>query len=422
MDNSQDPLRAARNHSGPFLAIEAIRLRTNYTAERTFFWRYIMEKSLYFDTNGSTPVHPEVIEAYLQSLRDTFGNAGAIHPEGKRAKEAINQARAAVARTIGAQPEEIYFTSGGTESNNWAMFSSAHCQHGKHIIVSAIEHKSVLRSAQHLMDEGYECTFLPVNQSGRVSVETLKAAIRQDTFLVCVMLANNETGVVQPVEEIGHFCRERGIQFHCDAVTGMGKIPVNVEEIQCDFLSLSGHKIYAPKGCGILYVRSGVNMEPLIFGCGQQSGLRSGTENTPAVVALGRACELLESGDLGASGSMSDLKERLWNGIEARFPMAKRNGSGFTLPNTLNVCYPDALGADMMAALGEQGISVSAGAAASNGTPSHVLTAMGFSDERARCSLRFSLGHFTTETSIDTLLAALETAYANTVIEHQKAC
>lgn len=381
-----------------------------------------MGKEKYFDINGSAPVHPEVSRTFMETLASAYGNAGAVHPEGARAKQVINQARQSVARAIGAKPEEIWFTSGGTEANNWALFSSAHCQHGKHLVVSAIEHKSVLRSAQHLMDEGYECTFLPVGSSGRVNVGTLASAIREDTFLVSVMLANNETGVLQPVEEIGRFCRERGIRFHCDAVTGLGKVPVDVNAIGCDFLSLSSHKIYAPKGCGILYIRSGVIMEPIIYGCGQQSGLRSGTENTAGVAAFGKACEMMESGDLRNTAQLQNLKEKLWRGIAKAFPQALRNGEGACLPNTLNVCFPNTPGVEMMRLLGNMGFSVSAGAAATNGNPSHVLKAMGLSDERARCSLRFSLGHFTDEAAVDALLDALIQAYGQLKSNHQEAC
>ncbi len=366
-----------------------------------------MSLERFFDYNGSAPVHPEVLRAYTAHLSQAYGNPAAPHPQGRAARAAIEAARAVIARNIGARPQELCFTSGGSEANNQALLGTAAHVRGKHLVVAAFEHKSVLCAAQHLVDQGYECTFLPVTQGGRINVETLKAALRPDTCLVSVMLANNETGVIQPVQEIARICRERGIRYHCDAVAGLGRVRIDVNELGCDLMTLSGHKMYAPKGVGVLYVRTGVTLAPLVLGCGQQGGLRSGTENTEGIAALGRAFELLEQGLLPSQRKLERLRERLWQGIAASFPSARRNGEGPLLANTLSVYFPSLASATLLDALGERGFSVSAGATQANGQVSHVLKAMGHSDERARHTLRFSLGAFSTQAGVDALVQAL---------------
>lgn len=378
-----------------------------------------VDPDLYFDVNGSTPVHEKVLEAAWPFLADAYGNPSAAHPSGLRARAAIDAARETIAAALGARPQEIWFTSGGTESNNWAVSSSVPRSvigaHGElvpasraHVVVSAIEHKSVLSAAAELERAGHEVTRIAPDASGAVRVRDVEAAIRPTTRLVSVMVANNETGIVQPAREIGALCRARGIRFHTDAVCAFGKLPVDVRELSCDLLSLAAHKVYAPKGVGVLYVRQGVELPPLIVGCGQQDGMRAGSENAFGVVAFARAVELLQRGALSPERPIESLREDLWRGLQQRFPGCRRNGQGASLPNTLNVCFPGRVGGELQRALGERGISISAGSATATSTPSHVLVAMGLSDADARASVRFSLGRATTPASIRALLAAME--------------
>lgn len=363
---------------------------------------------LYLDYNGSTPVHPDIVDVVSRTLTDTFGNASAKHPSGVAARAAIQEARATIARGIGALPASIWFTSGGTESNNWALQGVLAARpERRHLVVSPIEHWSVRRTAEWLGRHGYDVTFVPVGESGAVRVDDVKSALREDTAVVSVMLANNETGVLQPASEIAAACRERGIAYHCDAVAALGKVPVDVEEIGCDLLSLSSHKMYAPKGCGVLYVREGAALPALIHGCGQQDGMRSGTENTTGVLAFAKAFELLEQGAFPSAKRLAELRDRLADRITTAFPDAKRNGSGTFLPNTLSMSFPGVRGFELQAALGVRGVHVSAGSAAAGASPSHVLLAMGFSSERASSTIRFSLGSGTDDATIDTTIDAL---------------
>ncbi|MCE9593425.1 MAG: cysteine desulfurase [Planctomycetes bacterium] len=367
-----------------------------------------MQPDLYLDYNGSTPVDADVARECLSWMTAGYGNAAANHPEGLKARAAIDDARASLARLIGAEPDEIWFTSGGTESNNWALTGVMLRPERGHLCVSAIEHKSVLRTAEHLGSLGCSVTLVPVDTDGRVRVEALARALRPDTRLVSVMLANNETGVIQPIREIADLCRARGIVLHCDAVCAIGKLPVDVRALGCDLLSVSGHKLYTPKGVGILYVRRGLALDPLIHGCGQQCGMRSGSENTSGAVAFGVAAERALAGAFRASDDVATLRDELWDGIRRRFPEAVRNGAGASLANTLSVAFPGVSAVELQAALGERGISVAAGAAASNGAPSHVLTAMGLGEEHARSTLRFSLGRFTTRATVVACCRALD--------------
>jgi cysteine desulfurase len=369
-----------------------------------------MLPDLYFDANGSTPLHPRVLETCRGLLADLYGNPSAAHAEGRRARAALDAARVTIARAIGASPEELWFTSGGTESNNWALFGCAAASPRRHLVISAIEHKSVLASARELERRGYELELLPVDSSGAVRRRDLEHLLRPDTLLVSVMSSNNETGVVQPVRELAELCRERGVLFHCDAVSTFGKLPVDVRALGCDLLSLASHKLYAPKGCGVLYVRKGVPIAPLVHGCGQQGGLRGGTENLLAVAGFARAVELYERGELASPQALAALRDELWLTLRERFPEAQRNGAGSFLPNTLNVCFPGADAGEVQAALAELGISVAVGAAAGGGAPSHVLCAMGLEPAQARASLRFSLGRSTTRESIQALVEGLAQA------------
>ncbi len=371
-----------------------------------------MLPDLYFDANGSTPLHPRVLDTCQGLLADLYGNPSAAHAEGRRARHAIDGARATIARAIGAAADEVWFTSGGTEANNWALLGCAAASPRRHLVVSSIEHKSVLQTARELERRGYEIELLPVDSSGSVRRRDLEHALRPETLLVSVMTSNNETGVVQPVRELAELCRERAVLFHTDAVAALGKLPVDVRAIGCDLMSLASHKLYAPKGCGVLYVRKGVAIAPLIHGCGQQSGLRGGTENVLAVVGFARAIELSERGELGAPPALAALRDELWLAIRERFPQVLRNGAGSFLPNTLNVCFPGADACEVQAALAELGISVAVGAAAGGGAPSHVLSAMGLDAAHARASLRFSLGRSTTRESLGALVEALASVLA----------
>ncbi|HUR28422.1 MAG TPA: cysteine desulfurase family protein [Planctomycetota bacterium] len=363
---------------------------------------------LYFDVNGSTPVDERVLACALAWMRDGYANASAAHPEGKRAAAAIAHAREQIAQGIGAHAHEIFFTSGGTEANNWALFGAARRAGRGHFVASAIEHKSVLASVAELARQGFACTLVLPRTDGAVRAEDVLAALRDDTLLVSIMAANNETGVIQPVEALGAACRARGILFHVDAVGALGKIPLDVRAIACDLLSLSSHKLYSPKGSGILFVREGVGLAPLIHGCGQQGGLRGGSENTPGAVAFGRAFELLRAGEFGSAKEIGALRDALWTSLRERIPGCQRNGTAPSMPNTLNVCFPGADATALVAALGARGISVSAGAAAAKGETSHVLEAMGLGGARARSSLRFSLGAHSTRAGVEALVAALE--------------
>src|SRR5688572_10350024 len=383
-----------------------------------------MDRGQYFDVNGSTPLDEAVAATWSRFAVELWGNSSAAHPEGQRARAAIDAARARIARGLGADTAEIWFTSGGTESNNWALSGAARAADParKHLLVSGIEHKSVLRSAEALAHDGVEVEALPVGASGAVRAQDVARALRPTTFAVALMLANNETGVLQPVAEVAELCRARGVLVHCDSVAAIGKVPVEVRQLDCDLLSLSGHKLYAPKGVGVLYIRASAQaavalaagscgaesaaFPPLIHGCGQQMGLRSGTENTPGVAALGTAFERLAQGAFQHT-EVGQLRDRLWEGILEIDARCQRNGSGPCLPNTLSVAFPGRSGARLQEELGALGFSVAAGAAASNGAPSHVLLAMGLGAERARSTLRFSLGAFHDREAVEHLLAAL---------------
>lgn len=365
----------------------------------------------YLDCNGSTPVHPLVVEACLPYLVGHYANGSAAHPGGQVVRAAIDAARAAAAAALGAQDDELVFTSGGSESNNHALLGVMAASAKKHLVVSAIEHKSVLATASWLEARGVAVTRVAPRSTGAVDASDVERALRPDTALVSVMLANNETGVSQPIAEIARITRARGIPLHVDAVAALGKVAIDVRALGCDLLSIAAHKLYAPKGAGLLWIRAGTAIEPLIHGCGQQRGTRGGTENTLASIGFGRALELLARGELGAGPREHERVARLRDELYARIvelvPDAQRNGSGASLPNTVNVWFPGRAGHLLQAELGRRGIAVAAGSAATGATPSHVLTAMGATPARASESLRFSLGLTTTPASIDRAIEAL---------------
>ncbi len=366
--------------------------------------------SVYLDYNGSTPVDSLVREAFLAALDGIVGNPSVAHAAGGAARRAIDLARAQIARGLGADSGEIWFTSGGTESNNWAVLEGGGRAPGRnHVVVSSIEHKSVLQAARRVAERGGSATFVDPEPNGRVAVADMLAALRPDTRLVALMLANNETGILQPVAELSAECRARGVAVLCDAVAAVGKLRIDVRELGCDFLSVSAHKLYSPKGVGVLYARTDAPLAPFVVGCGQQCGMRGGTENTAGVVALGRAFERMLSGafDQTVVGQRCD---RLWSGVRRVCPDARLNGAGPRLPNTLSVAFPGYDAPALQAALAARGVSVSSGAASADGALSHVLTAMKTPSVLARGTLRFSLGSNSTDADVEAACRALDSA------------
>jgi cysteine desulfurase len=371
-----------------------------------------MAPAIYLDHAATTPVAPEVIEAMLPYLREFWGNPSSIHGFGRQAAEGVQQGRESVAKLLGCTPNEIIFTSGGTEADNLAIFGAALAKEskGKHIITSAIEHHAVSHSTEVLDKRGWEVTYLPVDAGGRVNPDDVRAAIRPDTVLVTIMHANNEVGTVQPITEIGAICREAGVWFHTDAVQSVGHIPTLVDDLNVDMLSLSGHKLYGPKGVGALYVRKGVRPKPLIYGGGHERNMRSGTENVPGIVALGRAAELALVEMESEAARQSTLRDTLIDGILARIPESFATGSReYRLPNNASVSIKYIEGEAQLLRLDAVGIAASSGSACTSGSldPSHVLLAMGIPVEFAHGSLRFSLGRGTTEAEIDYVLEQL---------------
>jgi cysteine desulfurase len=378
-----------------------------------------MMRRVYLDNNATTPVLPEVLEAMRPYFGEHFGNASSIHHHGQETRAAVERARGSVAALLGCRASEVVFTSGGTEGDNLAIFGLA--RSGDHIITSTIEHHAVLNSCKHLAESrgkypetlGCEVTYIPVDGRGLVDPADVKRAIRPNTKLITLILANNETGVVQPVAEIGNIAAEADIYFHTDAVQAAGKIPIDVNEIGCDLLTISGHKIHAPQGVGALYVRKGTRLEPMLHGGSHERSRRAGTENVPGIVGLGKAAELAVAGfergdklrmDDQKMAAMRDRLERELLEIEA----TGLNGEGARrVPNTTNIYFDGIEGEALVIALDLKGLAVSTGAACSSGAiePSHVLTAMGLRPDRAKASIRFSLGKQNTPEDVDFALA-----------------
>ena len=351
---------------------------------------------------------PRVLEAMLPYFTENFGNpASRSHKFGWTAATAVENARKQVAKLINASPKEVVFTSGATEADNLAIKGVAREYRGRggHIVTTAIEHKAVLDSAKHLEDEGFSVTFARLRPDGLVDLDALEQALNDKTFLVSIMAANNEIGVVQPLEEIGRMCRERGVLFHTDAAQATGKIPLDVEAMHIDLLSIAGHKMYAPKGIGALYVRrrgTPVDLKPILDGGGHEGGLRSGTLNVPGIVGLGKACEICRQEMPEESRRLAAMRDRLKDGLLAALDGIHINGSlEHRLPNNLSVSFPGIDLATLMAALSD--IALSSGSACTSGTPepSYVLKALGVSEEVANTPLRFGLGRFNTEEEID---------------------
>jgi cysteine desulfurase len=378
---------------------------------------------VYLDFNATTSVDPAVLDAMLPFLAADFANASSIHTPGQRARAAVETAREQVAALIGARPQEIVFTSGGTESDNHAIFGTvaqppmAAPSSGTtpHIITSATEHEAVLNACQALEKSGASVTYLSADRNGQISPASLRRVIRPESALITIMHANNELGTVQPLDEIGRIAKETDVYFHTDAVQSAGKIPVDVNALGVDLLSLSGHKFYAPKGVGALYIRSGTRLRQFLYGGHHQRGFRPGTENVPGIVGLGKAAELARLSLAQDAGRLSALRDRLEQGLLERIPQARVNAAGAPrTPNTTNLVFPGLEGEALLIALDLKGLACSTGAACSSGAvePSHVLTAIGLSPEEARASLRFSLGRHTISSEIDFALEVVPAAVA----------
>ena len=368
-------------------------------------------RRIYLDNAATTAVSPEVVEAMLPFFTLAYGNASSVHGEGREAKRAIENARRQVAKALNAAvPQEIYFTAGGSESDNWAIKGAALQRGSGHIVTTAIEHHAVLHTCQWLEKRGFEVTYLPVDECGRVTAAQVEKALRPDTILVSVMAANNEVGTVQPIGEIGALCRERGVLFHTDAVQAVGAVPINVQDMHIDLLSLSGHKLHGPKGVGALYIRKGVKIDNLLHGGAQERGYRAGTENVPGIVGLGKAVEVAHANLAENVARMTDLRDQLIHGLMDRVPGTRLNGHPTErLPNNVNLSFDGVEGEALLLRLDLVGVAGSSGSACTSGAldPSHVLLALGLTTAEANGALRLTLGNDTTEDEIAAVLDIL---------------
>jgi len=393
-------------------------------------------RRVYLDNNATTPVLPEVLTAMQPYFGEHFGNASSIHHHGQETRAAVERARESVASLVGCRASEIVFTSGGTEGDNLAIFGLVNfglSNPGQHVITSAIEHHAVLNSCKHLEAVGCEVTYVPVDGRGQVDPDDVRRALRPNTRLITIMMANNETGVLQPVEEIGKVAADADAYFHTDAVQAAGKVVIDVRRIDCDLLSMSGHKMHAPQGVGALYVRKGTGLHPMLHGGSHERSRRAGTENVPGIVALGKAAELArEAFARGDLDRMSGLRDRLEQTILGEVEATGVNGqSAPRVPNTTSVHFDGSDGEALVIALDLKGLAVSTGAACSSGAiePSHVLIAMGLRPEQARGSLRFSLGKQSTSEDVEFALSLvpqtvarlreLSPVYNKTAVSHK---
>ena len=369
-------------------------------------------KRVYLDHNATTPVDPAVLEAMLPYWRNHWGNPSSPHLEGQEARHAVERAREQAAAWLGVKPREIVFTSGGTEADNLGILGLVrrYGKPGGHVLVSAIEHPAVMESARALETEGFKVEPIPVTAAGILDLDALERRIRPETLLVAVMAANNETGVIQPLEAVGTICEQRGIWFHVDAVQAAGKIPVQPDAWRCHTLAWSGHKVYGPKGVGGLYVREGVELAPILHGGGHERGRRPGTENVPAVVGLGQACEIAAGRWEEDRAHWQRLRDGLETRLRERLPESVIHGAGAPrTPNTCMVGFPGVPGETLMMRLDLEGFAVSTGSACASGRiePSHVLRAMGVPEDTARGSIRISFGRDNTEDEVEALVEVL---------------
>jgi len=370
-------------------------------------------KRIYLDNNATSAVENDVVEVMLKYLKDDYGNASSVHEFGRNARMGVENARETVYRSLGASsPTEIVFTSGGTESDNFALIGTALAlkNKGNHIITSSVEHHAVLNTCKFLETQGYKVTYLPVDKYGIVDPDALKNAITDKTILVSVMLANNEVGTIEPVEELAKIVKAKGIAFHTDAVQAVGKIPVDVKKLGVDLLSLSGHKFHGPKGVGVLYVKKGFKITPYQYGGHHEKNRRAGTENVPGIAGLGKALELAVKNMEKDSAYMAKLRDRLYNGIMKNVKYVTLNGDPEKrLPNTLSVRFKYLEGESILLNLDMEGVAASTGSACASGSlePSHVLTAMGVEPGDTQGAIRFSLSKFNTEEEIDHVIKVL---------------
>ncbi|MDT8317213.1 MAG: cysteine desulfurase family protein [bacterium] len=372
------------------------------------------DSRVYFDHNATTPVDPEVADVVDKATRELFGNPSSIHKDGRRARRSLDEARRDLSLFLNCNASEVFFTASGSESNNLAIIGAAYAlkSRGSHLITSTVEHPSILKTFQYLEKQGWRVSYLKVDSKGRLDLEDLESSIRADTTLVSLMMANNETGVIFPVKEAAAIARKRGVMFHSDAVQAVGKIDVDILSLGLDMLSIAGHKLYAPKGIGALYVKEGLNISPIIHGGGQEFGLRAGTENLPGILGLARAAAISKSILADESARLKELKSYLKNGIERIFPEIVFNGSfEDSLPNTLSLSFKGISAESVIIAFDLEGFSLSAGSACASGaiSRSHVLGAMGLDEETIDGTLRISLGRGNTIDEVERFLEVLPT-------------
>ena len=370
-------------------------------------------KTTYMDYSATTYVKPEVLDAMMPFFTEKFGNPSSFYGISRETKMAVDNARAQVAKAINCDPNEVYFTGGGSEADNRAIkgIATAHMKKGNHIITTKIEHHAVLHTCEFLEKFGFEVTYLDVNEEGFIDLKQLESAITDKTILVSIMFANNEIGTIQPIKEIGAICREKKVLFHTDAVQAIGSVPVDVKEMNIDLLSLAGHKLYGPKGIGALYIRKGVRIDNLIHGGGQERGRRAGTENIPGVVGLGKAIEIATENIEENRARLTVLRDKLIDGVLERIPYARLNGprGDKRLPGNSNISFEFIEGESILLSLDFEGICASSGSACTSGSldPSHVLLAIGLPHEKAHGSLRTTLGAASTEEDVEKLLNEL---------------
>ncbi len=372
----------------------------------------MIEKLIYLDHAATTPVREEVLEAMLPWFSEKYGNASTIYSLGRESKKAIEESREKIAAGIGATPREVYFTGSGTEADNWAIIGTALANNkkGRHIITSSIEHHAVFHTCQYLEGQGFEVTYLPVDTNGLISIDQLTQAIRKDTILITIMTANNEIGTIQPIAEVGYLAKQKGIYFHTDAVQAIGNIPIDVDKMNIDMLSLAGHKFYGPKGIGALYIRKGIKVMPFIHGGGQERGKRASTENVPAVVGIGKAMEIAIRNMNAYNAKLLNLREQTINRVFEKIPFARLNGDREKrLPGNVNISFEFIEGESLLLMLDLKGIAASSGSACTSGSldPSHVLLAIGLPHEIAHGSLRLTFGESNTEQDVDYLMEVL---------------